>query len=78
MSKMDTHATAPPYERERRNRHAIIRRAEKALERPQKVVRAATALRYCPACGAGLTTRYRAPGAMHRRRGCTCVCRWTP
>ena len=80
MSKMDTHASAPAYERERRHRHALLARAERHLERPLRAVRVASGLHHCPHCGHGLSARYRVPGAQHLRRNTRprVVCNWQP
>ena len=80
--KMAQHATAPRYERIRRDKALRMARAERLQARQPRPQRPTTpsSLRHCPVCGVGLSARYRAPGAMHicRRRGCKEVCRWTP
>lgn len=80
MSKQDVHATAPRYERIRRDKAAVQRRAEKRAERVVKVLRAATQLRHCPHCGMGLSARYRTAAAHHLRRNRRPpeVCSWQP
>ena len=80
MSKQDVHATAPRYQRIRRDKAAIQRRIEKRPQRVVKVLRQATALRHCPHCGMGLSARYRSAGTVHLRRNRRPpeVCAWTP
>lgn len=79
--KMRTHGMNPRYFHLRREAEVRVARSERqnGRQRPQGERAAPTTRAHCPACGKGLSARYREPGSMHLVRGnAKEVCRWTP